>query len=477
MTNIFTDIKTRRLADRIYKFTSLVYSKTSGTAQLKNAQLPGIVQKLRNRISGGENAEITKADAYTLASEAAFRIFGKRPSFLQIEIASILDSGCAARIKTSNISDSSDILTSNALAAYLISLSGKGVHVMTKTDMQAVEETQKLRSLYAFLDVTVGTLTADMGKAARKAVYQCDITYGTAEEFALDYLRDNMEYSPESKVQRELSCALVENGDYSFIEQASKQIIISGTARPDISEEQPHLLAEISIRNYLCLYEKLSGTVYMPYESEIQDLYGINTVAVSDISSVVSNAAVKNTKSGRQIYTEFDDVLNDLRLFLYNERDEIMHADNLAERILTDAENSLRDITIEYKKRISIDPDHAGRFLKAVLEKKCGYVLRAEDNPQKITSIVLTTMTDHVKQKMELADGKEFNTALRTICLQQIDRAWSDALEKLNDLYHAVQQQIQAGKNASTDFRADAYLVFSNMLDSIRTNMIKTLCL
>ena len=166
--------------------------------------------------------------AFALAREAARRMLGERPYDVQIIGALVLNAGKIVEMKTGE----GKTLMSVA-AAYLNSLTGKGVHVITVNDYLAERDAMWMKKVYSYLGVSVGVILSNMDNAARKEAYNCDITYGTNNEFGFDYLRDNMQVHLSQKVQRGFSYCIVDEIDSILIDEARTPLIISGGAEDD----------------------------------------------------------------------------------------------------------------------------------------------------------------------------------------------------------------------------------------------------
>ncbi|MGP1520815.1 MAG: preprotein translocase subunit SecA [Treponema sp.] len=166
--------------------------------------------------------------AFALAREAARRMLGERPYDVQIMGALVLNSGKIVEMKTGE----GKTLMSVA-SAYLNSLTGKGVHVVTVNDYLAERDAMWMKKVYSFLGVSVGVILSNMDNEARKQAYNCDITYGTNNEFGFDYLRDNMQIALSQKVQRGFSYCIVDEIDSILIDEARTPLIISGGAEDD----------------------------------------------------------------------------------------------------------------------------------------------------------------------------------------------------------------------------------------------------
>ena len=161
------------------------------------------------------------------------RMLGERPYDVQILGALVLHSGRIVEMKTGE----GKTLTC-VPAVYLNSLTGKGVHIVTVNDYLAERDSEWMRPVYSSLGLTVGTILSNMDNEGRKAAYNCDITYGTNNEFGFDYLRDNMKQNINDRCQRGFSFAVVDEIDSILIDEARTPLIISGAAEDDTKKFQ-----------------------------------------------------------------------------------------------------------------------------------------------------------------------------------------------------------------------------------------------
>jgi len=174
-----------------------VNAKESWAQALPADEYPKQTQLLKTRIENGETLEAVLPDAYALAREAAYRVLGERAFDVQILGSIVLNSGRITEMKTG---EGKTLMC--VAAAYLNSLTGKGVHIVTVNDYLAERDANWMRPVYSYLGQSVGTIISNMDNDARKASYNCDITYGTNNEFGFDYLRDNLQIDPKRKFKR-----------------------------------------------------------------------------------------------------------------------------------------------------------------------------------------------------------------------------------------------------------------------------------
>jgi preprotein translocase subunit SecA len=193
-----------------------------------------------------EAVEPALVPAFALAREAGRRTIGMRHFDVQLIGAIVLHHGKIAEMKTG---EGKTLVAT--LAAYLNSLTGKGVHIVTVNDYLARRDAEWMGPIYSMLGLTVGVIVHDLDDAQRKAAYGADITYGTNNEFGFDYLRDNMKYDLKDCVQRGHYFAIVDEVDSILIDEARTPLIISGPAEEStdkyyrIDKIIPKLIKEI----------------------------------------------------------------------------------------------------------------------------------------------------------------------------------------------------------------------------------------
>jgi len=190
---------------------------------LDDATLQAKTTELKNRVVQGESLEDLLPDAFAVVREAGVRVMGMRHFDVQLIGAMVLNDGNIAEMRTG---EGKTLMAT--LAVYLNTLSGKGVHVVTVNDYLAKRDAEWMGKLYSFLGLTTGVIVAGLEHDERKAAYDSDITYGTNNEFGFDYLRDNMAFSAEHKVQRGLNFAIIDEVDSILIDEARTPLIISG---------------------------------------------------------------------------------------------------------------------------------------------------------------------------------------------------------------------------------------------------------
>ncbi|WP_280546724.1 MULTISPECIES: preprotein translocase subunit SecA [unclassified Halomonas] len=190
---------------------------------LDETALRARTEALRERLEGDESLDTLLPEAFATVREASKRVMGMRHFDVQMVGGITLHRGRIAEMKTG---EGKTLVAT--LAVYLNALPGKGVHVVTVNDYLARRDAEWMRPLYEFLGLSVGVIFSGQTSEEKRHAYACDITYGTNNEFGFDYLRDNMAFSLEEKVQRELHFAIVDEVDSILIDEARTPLIISG---------------------------------------------------------------------------------------------------------------------------------------------------------------------------------------------------------------------------------------------------------
>ncbi|EGQ9110980.1 preprotein translocase subunit SecA [Vibrio sp. B513a] len=197
---------------------------------LSDEELKAKTVEFRERLDKGETLDKLLPEAFATVREASKRVYGMRHFDVQLIGGMVLNAGQIAEMRTGE----GKTLTAT-LPAYLNALAGKGVHIVTVNDYLAKRDAETNRPLFEFLGMTVGVNVPNMPPQEKKEAYQADILYGTNNEFGFDYLRDNMAFRSEDRVQRERFFAVVDEVDSILIDEARTPLIISGPAE-DSSE-------------------------------------------------------------------------------------------------------------------------------------------------------------------------------------------------------------------------------------------------
>jgi len=212
-----------RAIKRLFPLVERVNALESRLASLSDADLRGQTAGFRERLDAGEALDELLPEAFATVREAAKRTLGQRHYDVQLIGGIMLHQGRIAEMKTG---EGKTLVAT--LPSYLNGLTGRGVHVVTVNDFLAKRDAEWMGELHRFLGLQVGAIVHGLSDAERKAAYQADITYCTNNELGFDYLRDNMKFSLDACVQRELHYAIVDEVDSILIDEARTPLIISG---------------------------------------------------------------------------------------------------------------------------------------------------------------------------------------------------------------------------------------------------------
>ncbi len=217
-----------RLADKeikkLMKKVALVEALDEKMQALSDEELKAKTPEFKERLQVGESLDDIMVEAFAVVREAAMRTLGMKHYPVQILGGIVLHDGRVAEMRTG---EGKTLVAT--LPSYLNALTGDGVHVITVNDYLAQRDRDWMGKVHEFLGLTVGCLTNDVKGADRRKQYNCDITYGTNNEFGFDYLRDNMVVSADQRVQRILNYAIIDEVDSILVDEARTPLIISGS--------------------------------------------------------------------------------------------------------------------------------------------------------------------------------------------------------------------------------------------------------
>ena len=192
-------------------------------SKLSDKKLKAKTEEFKERLKNGETLEDIKVEAFAVAREAAYRVIGEKPYFVQILGGLAIHYGNIAEMKTGE----GKTLTS-VMPAYLNALTGEGVHIITVNEYLAGRDANWMGKIYEFLGLTVGVNYREYNQEQKREAYNCDIMYSTNNEIGFDYLRDNMVVRAEDRVQRPLNFVIIDEVDSVLIDEARTPLIISG---------------------------------------------------------------------------------------------------------------------------------------------------------------------------------------------------------------------------------------------------------
>jgi preprotein translocase subunit SecA len=214
-----------RILRRLKAYANAVNSIEDDFAELTDAELQALTDEFKERYADGQSLDDLLPEAFAVVREAAKRVLGQRHYDVQLMGGAALHLGNIAEMRTGE----GKTLVST-LPAYLNALSGEGVHIITVNDYLAQRDSEWMGRVHRFLGLSVGVVLAGQRPDEHRAAYECDITYGTNNEFGFDYLRDNMAWSKAEMVQRGHNFAIVDEVDSILIDEARTPLIISGPA-------------------------------------------------------------------------------------------------------------------------------------------------------------------------------------------------------------------------------------------------------
>ncbi|MBP5296922.1 MAG: preprotein translocase subunit SecA [Bacteriovoracaceae bacterium] len=227
--------------------------------KLSDSELQGLTSKFRERLAVGEKLDHLIPEAFAAVREASWRVLKMRPFDVQMMGGLALFQGKIAEMKTGE----GKTLTAT-FPLYLHGLTQKGAHLVTVNDYLASRDAEWMGQMLRWMNVSVGCIVTDMEEEARKAAYRCDVTYGTNNEFAFDYLRDNMKFSLDDYVQREHNYCIVDEVDSILIDEARTPLLISGPAEgtTDLYLVANKIIPQLTKDKHFTIDEKNRTAIY-----------------------------------------------------------------------------------------------------------------------------------------------------------------------------------------------------------------------
>lgn len=224
LTKVFGS-KNERELNRLIPIIDEINSLGPQMRRLSDTDLKSKTGEFKQQIHNGASLDDILPQAFATVREVATRVLGERHFDVQIVGGIVLHQGKIAEMKTG---EGKTLVAT--LPVYLNALLGKGIHVVTVNDYLARRDAEWMEGTYRFLGLSVGVIVHGLSDDERKVAYNADVTYGTNNEFGFDYLRDNMKFSADDFVQRELHYAIVDEVDSILIDEARTPLIISGPA-------------------------------------------------------------------------------------------------------------------------------------------------------------------------------------------------------------------------------------------------------
>lgn len=225
---------------KAYALVEKINNLSSTYSIMSNIELKGMTQIFRDRLEKGETLDDLLPEAFAVVKEASKRVLNMEHYDVQLVGGIMLHNGHIAEMKTG---EGKTLVAT--LPVYLNALSGKGVHVVTANDYLARRDKELMEKLYDFLGLTTGVILSNQSSVVKKQQYECDIVYGTNNEYGFDYLRDNMASRIEQKVQRDLHFAIIDEVDSILIDEARTPLIISA---PEKEPNELYFVADRFVR-------------------------------------------------------------------------------------------------------------------------------------------------------------------------------------------------------------------------------------
>ena len=272
--NTLFDSRNDRLLNEYSKKITLINELEPQVKKLKDSDFKIKTKELKRRVKDGEKLEDLIVEVFAHAREASIRTLGMRHFDVQLMGGMALNDGKISEMRTG---EGKTLVAT--LAVYLNSLTEDGAHVVTVNDYLAKRDAEWMGKLYNFLGLSVGVNLSRMNPKDKRAAYEADVTYGTNNEFGFDYLRDNMVYSKEERVQRPLTYAVVDEVDSILIDEARTPLVISGQAEDKID-----------------LYSKIDKVVPLLKRQEKEDSKGDFWVDEKAHQVILSDIGHENTE-------------------------------------------------------------------------------------------------------------------------------------------------------------------------------------
>ncbi|MBO5373907.1 MAG: preprotein translocase subunit SecA, partial [Clostridia bacterium] len=290
--------------------------------EMTDAQMRATTDEFKQRLANGETLEDILPEAYALVREAADRVLGKRPFRVQLMCAILLHQGRVAEMKTG---EGKTLVA--VLPAYLNALTGKGVHIVTVNDYLADLGRDEMGRIHEFLGLTTGLVVHGQTREEKIKAYNCDITYGTNNEFGFDYLRDNMVIYKQDMCQRGHNFAIVDEVDSILIDEARTPLIISGAGQKSTE-----------------MYDKVDVFVkslkkHVVKELDMKVLNDLVYVLNAEYYDLKEDDSGTELKTVNEIYSSFEDLtsrIDALKDAFYNDSMQIKSEMELTDRLLLD---------------------------------------------------------------------------------------------------------------------------------------------
>lgn len=336
--------KNDRELKRMGKIVKAINALEVDLEKLTDEELTAKTVEFRQRLDEGANLDQLLPEAFAVVREASKRVMGMRHFDVQMIGGMSLHDGKVAEMRTG---EGKTLVAT--LAVYLNALSGLGVHVVTVNDYLAGRDAEWMRPLYEALGLTVGVALSGQDPATKRAAYAADITYGTNNEFGFDYLRDNMAFSIDEKVQRDFNFAVVDEVDSILIDEARTPLIISGPA-----EDSSQMY--VTINELIPQLQRFDGEIDPQDESQdISEHFAVDEKNRTVELTEAGHAAVEELLTQRDLLGEGESLYAPHNLNLLHHVLAGLRAHNLYQRDV--------DYIVQNNEIVIVD-EHTGRIMQ-----------------------------------------------------------------------------------------------------------------
>ncbi len=336
--------KNDRELKRMGKIVKAINALEVDLEKLTDEELTAKTVEFRQRLDEGANLDQLLPEAFAVVREASKRVMGMRHFDVQMIGGMSLHDGKVAEMRTG---EGKTLVAT--LAVYLNALSGLGVHVVTVNDYLAERDAEWMRPLYEALGLTVGVALSGQDPTTKRAAYAADITYGTNNEFGFDYLRDNMAFSIDEKVQRDFNFAVVDEVDSILIDEARTPLIISGPA-----EDSSQMY--VTINELIPQLQRFDGEIDPQDESQdISEHFAVDEKNRTVELTEAGHAAVEELLTQRDLLGEGESLYAPHNLNLLHHVLAGLRAHNLYQRDV--------DYIVQNNEVVIVD-EHTGRIMQ-----------------------------------------------------------------------------------------------------------------
>ena len=467
---------------RINGLVDRIEGMRPGMMELTEEQMRDKTKEFKKRLSEGETLDDLLPEAYALVREAARRVLNTEHYRVQLIGGIILHQGRIAEMRTGEGKTQTCLLP-----AYLNALEGKGVHVVTVNDYLAKRDAEWMGQVHEFLGLKVGCVLNDMKSEERREAYNCDITYVTNNELGFDYLRDNMVIST-NMAGRGTDIKLDEEA------RAAGGLMIIGTERHESRRIDNQLRGRSGRQG-----DPGESKFFISLEDDLMRLFGsdrmitmFNALGIPEGQEIEHSALTKaietaqkkieNNNFGiRKSLLEYDQVMNEQREIIYEERRRVLDGESMRDAIykmITDIVENCVDICIgddsdfedwDYNElntllipTVPLKPVDASRVLKP---KKNSLKQQLKEEAVKL----------YESKEAEFPEPEAIREIERVILLKVIDRKWMDHIDDMDQLRQGAGLQAYGQKDPLVEYKLNGYEMFDDMTQNIKEETVRLL--